>query len=245
MISAPLLKIEGLAKSFYMHAKQRQIPSAKDIYFNVYSGRLTGLIGATGVGKSTVLKAIYRTYLPCRGRMIYKTAAGQNVDLATVDEHTILSLRKREIGFVTQFLFALPRQPAIDVVASPLYKQGITKSDGREKAASILRRLHIPETLWTLSPMTFSGGERQRINLARGVIGRPRLLLLDEPTASLDRDTTNDVCQMISELKHEGTGILAIFHDQDLVQRMADSVYCLDRKKETKTYHEEKAIDQL
>lgn len=233
MTTAPLLKIEGLAKSFYMHDQQKRIPSASNIFFNVHSGRLTALVGATGAGKSTVLKAIYRTYLPCRGRMIYRTAAGQSVDLATADEHAILRLREREIGFATQFLFALPRQPAIDVVASPLYKQGISKSDGQERAAAILRRLSIPENLWTLSPTTFSGGERQRINLARGVIGRPRLLLLDEPTASLDPHTTNDVCQMITDLKHEGTGILAIFHDPDLVKRMADSVYRVGGQKET------------
>lgn len=228
-----MLKIERLEKSFYMHDQQKRIPSACNTSFHVLSGRLTALVGATGAGKSTVLKAIYRTYLPCRGRIIFRTASGQSVDLATADEHTILKLREREIGFVTQFLFALPRQPAIDVVASPLYKQGISKSEGQEKAAAILRRLSIPENLWSSSPTTFSGGERQRINLARGVIGRPRLLLLDEPTASLDPRTTNDVCQMITDLKYEGTGILAIFHDPGLVKRMADDVYCVDGQKKT------------
>ena len=115
------------------------------------------------------------------------------------------------------------------MVASPLYKLGLSKADGRKKAGSLLKRLHIPEHLWSLSPTTFSGGERQRINLARGIIGRPRLLLLDEPTASLDHGTTEDVLKMIDAIKQEGTGILAILHDPDLVQRMADAVFELDR----------------
>ncbi len=243
MTSAPLLKVEGLAKNFYMHAQQKEIPSADNIFLNVYSGRLTALVGPTGAGKSTVLKAIFRTYLPCRGRMVYRSASGRYVDLASADEHTILALRKSEIGFVTQFLFALPRQPAIDVVAAPLYKKGVSKMEGRRKAADILRRLHIPEALWTLSPTTFSGGERQRINLARGVIGRPRLLLLDEPTASLDPKTTADVCQMITDLKKEGTGILAVFHHPDLVQRMADTVYHVGHPQEMESHHEKTTLN--
>lgn len=238
MTVPPLLQVEGLSKTFFMHAQQKKIPSASDISFKVHSGRLTALVGPTGAGKSTVLKAIFRTYLPSRGTMIYRSASGPFVDLASADEHTILGLRESEIGFVTQFLLALPRQPAVDVVASPLYKQGVAKTEGRKKAAEILRRLHIPEQLWTLSPTTFSGGERQRINLARGVIGRPRLLLLDEPTASLDPRTTTDVCEMITDLKNQGTGILAIFHDPALVERMADTVYHVDHPQEMGKHHE-------
>lgn len=229
MTISPLLKIEKLSKSFYMHEQKKEVPSARDIFFNVYSGRLTAIVGPTGSGKSSILKTIYRTYLPGSGRILYQTAAGKTVDLATADDHTILALRNRELKFVTQFLFALPRQPALDVVASPLYKLGLSKADGRKKAGALLKRLRIPEHLWSLSPTTFSGGERQRINLARGIISRPRLLLLDEPTASLDPETIEDVLQLIDALKQEGTGILAIFHDPDLVQRMADTVFELDR----------------
>ena len=229
MTILPLLKIEKLSKSFYMHEQQKEVPSARDVSFNVYSGRLTAIVGPTGSGKSSILKTIYRTYLPGRGRILYQTAAGKTVDLATADDHTILALRNRELKFVTQFLFALPRQPALDVVASPLYKLGLSKADGRKKAGALLKCLRIPEHLWSLSPTTFSGGERQRINLARGIISRPRLLLLDEPTASLDHETIEDVLQLIDALKQEGTGILAIFHDPDLVQRMANAVFELDR----------------
>lgn len=234
MTISPLLKIEKLSKSFYMHEQQKEVPSARDVSFNVYSGRLTAIVGPTGSGKSSILKTIYRTYLPGSGRILYQTAAGKIVDLATADDHTILALRNRELKFVTQFLFALPRQPAIDVVASPLYKLGLSKADGRKKAGALLKRLRIPEHLWSLSPTTFSGGERQRINLARGIISRPRLLLLDEPTASLDHETIEDVLQLIDALKQEGTGILAIFHDPDLVQRMANAVFELDRPESMK-----------
>ena len=229
MTISPLLKIEKLSKSFYMHEQQKEVPSARDVSFNVYSGRLTAIVGPTGSGKSSILKTIYRTYLPGRGRILYQTAAGKTVDLAAADDHTILARFKLVAGFVTQFLFALPRQPAIDVVASPLYKLGMSRAEGRKKAGALLKRLHIPDHLWSLSPTTFSGGERQRINLARGIIGRPRLLLLDEPTASLDPETIEDVLQLIDALKQEGAGIVAIFHDPDLVQRMADDVFELDR----------------
>lgn len=234
MTILPLLKIEKLSKTFYMHEQQKEVPSARDVSFNVYSGRLTAIVGPTGSGKSSILKTIYRTYLPGSGRILYQTAAGKTVDLATADDHTILALRNRELKFVTQFLFALPRQPALDVVASPLYKLGLSKADGRKKAGALLKRLRIPEHLWSLSPTTFSGGERQRINLARGIISRPRLLLLDEPTASLDHETIEDVLQLIDALKQEGTGILAIFHDPDLVQRMANAVFELDRPESMK-----------
>ena len=229
MTISPLLKIEKLSKFFYMHEQQKEVPSARDVSFNVYGGRLTAIVGPTGSGKSSILKTVYRTYLPGKGRILYRTAAGKTVDLAAADDHTILALRNQELGFVTQFLFALPRQPAIDVVASPLYKLGMSKAEGRKKAGALLKRLHIPDHLWSLSPTTFSGGERQRINLARGIIGRPRLLLLDEPTASLDPETIEDVLQLIDALKQEGAGIVAVFHDPDLVQRMADAVFELDR----------------
>jgi alpha-D-ribose 1-methylphosphonate 5-triphosphate synthase subunit PhnL len=118
----------------------------------------------------------------------------------------------------------LPRQPTLDVVASPLQAQGCSREVGRREAARLLRRLAIPERLWNLPPATFSGGERQRVNLARGVIARPRLLLLDEPTASLDPVTMEEVVRIIEEIKRSGTGILAVFHDMELVERLADSI---------------------
>ncbi len=223
----PLLDVSGLSKSFAIHEQQKHIPSAAEVQLKVYPGQLTALVGPTGSGKSTVLKSIFRTYLPTRGRILYRNAAEEILDLARIDEHAILELRKGEIRFVTQFLQFLPRQQTLDVVASPLYKQGQTRDHGRSKARRLLTRLGIPERLWSLPPSTFSGGERQRVNLARGIISNPRLLLLDEPTASLDRTTTQEVTRIIQETKSMGTGILAVFHDLTLVQSLADQTVTL------------------
>lgn len=224
MTSKPLLSVENLSKTFYLHEQNKVIPSSSQVNLTVYSGKLTALIGPTGAGKSSVLKSIYRTYLPSSGRLLYETAAGGTLDLALALEHRILELRREEIGFVTQFLHTLPRQKTLDVVAMPLYQQGVSKEQGRARAAELLAELNIPERLWEVPPATFSGGEKQRVNLARGLIASPRLLLLDEPTASLDAKTTDRVVDLIQRKKAQGVGMLAIFHHADLVKRMADEV---------------------
>ncbi|MDP3331095.1 MAG: phosphonate C-P lyase system protein PhnL [Methylococcaceae bacterium] len=224
MTSKPLLSVENLSKTFYLHEQNKVIPSSSQVNLTVYSGKLTALIGPTGAGKSSVLKSIYRTYLPSSGRLLYETAAGGTLDLALALEHRILELRREEIGFVTQFLHTLPRQKTLDVVAMPLYQQGVSKQQGRARAAELLAELNIPERLWEVPPATFSGGEKQRVNLARGLIASPRLLLLDEPTASLDAKTTDRVVDLIQRKKAQGVGMLAIFHHADLVKRMADEV---------------------
>ncbi len=224
MVNKPLLSVENLSKTFFLHEQHKVIPSSSQVNLTVYSGKLTALIGPTGAGKSSVLKSIYRTYLPSSGRLLYETAAGGILDLALALEHRILELRREEIGFVTQFLHILPRQKTLDVVAMPLYRQGINKQEGRARAAELLAELNIPERLWEVPPATFSGGEKQRVNLARGLIASPRLLLLDEPTASLDAETTDRVVALIQRKKEQGVGMLAIFHHADLVKRMADEV---------------------
>ena len=224
MIRKPLLRVENLSKTFFLHEQNKVIPSSSQVNLSVYSGRLTALIGPTGAGKSSVLKSIFRTYLPSSGRLLYETTAGATLDLALASEHHILELRRQEIGFVTQFLHTLPRQKTLDVVAMPLYQQGVDRTEGRARAAELLTELNIPERLWEVPPATFSGGEKQRVNLARGLIASPRLLLLDEPTASLDASTTDRVVALIQRKKAHGTGMLAIFHHTDLVQRLADDV---------------------
>jgi len=224
MTDKPILRVEQLSKTFILHEQNKIIPSSSNVDLHVYAGKLTALIGPTGAGKSSVLKSIYRTYLPSSGRMLYQTAAGTQLDLALATEYEILELRREEIGFVTQFLHTLPRQKTLDVVAMPLYQQGIDKQEGRDRAAELLSQLNIPERLWEIAPATFSGGEKQRVNLARGLIASPRLLLLDEPTASLDANTTDRVVELIQQKKEQGTAMLAIFHHADLVNRMADDV---------------------
>ncbi|MDF1582762.1 MAG: phosphonate C-P lyase system protein PhnL [Methyloprofundus sp.] len=224
MTENPILRVEQLSKTFVLHEQNKIIPSSSNVDLHVYAGKLTALIGPTGAGKSSVLKSIYRTYLPSSGRILYQTALGTQLDLALATEYQILELRRAEIGFVTQFLHTLPRQKTLDVVAMPLYQQGVDRQEGRDRAADLLTQLNIPERLWEIAPATFSGGEKQRVNLARGLIASPRLLLLDEPTASLDAKTTDRVIELIQQKKEQGTAMLAIFHHADLVSRMADHV---------------------
>jgi alpha-D-ribose 1-methylphosphonate 5-triphosphate synthase subunit PhnL len=220
--NSPVLRVEGYSKQFSLHEQNVVIPSSHDVNLQVDAGSLTALIGPTGSGKSSVLKGIYRTYLPTAGRLRYTTAAGEEVDLAQADEHRILELRRNEIGFVTQFLHFLPRQPTDLVVAQPLIQRGMALTEARTVAREMLAALNLPERLWSISPATFSGGEKQRVNLARGLVAKPRLLLLDEPTASLDPATSERVVRLIQQPKHEGVAILAIFHQLELVERMAD-----------------------
>lgn len=219
-----ILTIENYAKTFHLHERDKFIPSASHVSLSVYPGKLTALIGPTGAGKSSVLKGVYRTYLPSAGRILFRTATGEIVDLAQADEHRILELRKNEIGFVTQFLHCLPRKSALDVVAEPLLARGVPTEEARGRAADLLAQLAVPAHLWNVPPATFSGGEKQRVNLARGLIAQPRLLLLDEPTASLDPATTERVVAHLESLKGSGIAMLAIFHHPDLVRRLADSV---------------------
>lgn len=222
-----VLKAEALGKQFHLHEQGAVIPSCRDVHLEAHSGELTALTGPTGAGKSSVLKCIYRTYLPSRGRMLYRDGAGRVTDLARASEYRILALRQREIGFVTQFLHCLPRKSARDVVAEPLLALGEDPELAGRRAAELLSRLNVPERLWRLPPATFSGGEKQRVNLARGLIAQPRLLLLDEPTASLDPTTTDRVVELLANLKREGMAMIAIFHDPELVRRLADRVVAL------------------
>jgi len=220
----PVLQVEGYGKLFQIHEQNKLIPSSHNVSFTVRAGEMTALIGPTGAGKSSVLKGIYRSYLPSTGRILYRTALGHELDLVLASEHQILELRRHEISFVTQFLHCLPRQATLDVVAQPLFSIGTAREEARQRAAELLSAMKLPERLWSVSPATFSGGERQRVNLARGFITKPRLLLLDEPTASLDPATAECVIGIIERLKTEGTAMLAIFHHPETTRRLADQV---------------------
>lgn len=218
----PLLDIDGLSKHFQLYEQQKLIPSCSAVKVTVYPGQLTALTGPTGSGKSSVLKCIFRTYLPTSGRILYSDQEGKVTDLAQASEYRILQLRRRDIGFVTQFLHCLPRKSALDITIEPLLARGVSQAEAQSRGRELLAQLQVPERLWGVPPATFSGGEKQRINLARGLIARPRLLLLDEPTSSLDPGTTESVAGLIETIKQEGVGILAIFHHPELVRRLAD-----------------------
>jgi alpha-D-ribose 1-methylphosphonate 5-triphosphate synthase subunit PhnL len=228
--SCTVLTVSGLCKAFTLHHQGKRIPSAHDASFTVEAGRLTALVGPSGAGKSSVLKCVFRTYLPQAGSIVLH--GEPDLDLAVCDEHAVLRARRQDIAYVTQFLHCLPRQPTVDVVAAPLAALGVPREQARAAARERLRELDLPERLWDVPPATFSGGERQRVNLARGLVHRPRLLMLDEPTASLDRRSADLVVGAIRSAKAAGVAILAIFHDPDLVAALADTVVELKRPTE-------------
>lgn len=217
-----ILKADKLDKHFYLHEQAREIPSTFQVDLELRPGQLLAITGPSGAGKSSLLKCIWRTYLPTGGNLWLREADCTVTDLATASEQHMLALRRTELGNVTQFLHCLPRKSALDVVAQPLVDAGVPVSQARERAAELLRRLNVPSHLWAVAPATFSGGEQQRINLARGLIRPVRLLLLDEPTASLDPVSRECAISLLRELKAAGTAMLAIFHDPALVTALAD-----------------------
>lgn len=221
-----LLQISDLEKTFHLHIlNDKEIDAIQGISLEVQEGEALGLVGPSGSGKSTLMKCIYRTYLPTNGSIVYQTADGEAVDLAEASEDVVLALRRSEITYCSQFLEVIPRIPALDVVASALLERGKDIDEGREKARETFRRLNLPTELWDAYPSTFSGGEQQRINVARAIVAHPRLLLIDEPTASLDAGTKDAVIDMIDELKLSGTSVVCITHDAYTLERVSDKVY--------------------
>ena len=223
-----MLRVEGLRKHFRVHTLGGKIIEAfRDVSFEVDPGCILGIAGPSGAGKSSLLKCIYRTYLASGGHIDYQSRLLGTVDMVRLCEHDVLRLRQREIGYVTQFLNVLPRIPAVDVVAEPLVGNGTTWEQARTKARRLLNRLQISPSLWDAYPVTFSGGEKQRINLARAVIARPRLLMLDEPTASLDPEAMVIALEVLAELKTQGTTMIVIWHDPERLASLADEIYHL------------------
>lgn len=222
-----MLSIEQLTKTFSMRILgDKQIPGCRDVSFPVEEGQFFALAGPSGIGKSTVLKCIYRTYLPDSGRIWFSSQHHGRVDLASAPERLVLDIRSREMGFVSQFLDVIPRVSALDLVIEPLLAQ-YTPRQARNRAIRILKQLAIPEELFDAFPATFSGGEQQRINIARAVARSPRLLLLDEPTASLDADSIERVLDLLDELRRAGTTMVGIFHDAAVMERTASRVLTL------------------
>lgn len=224
MLSAhPVLTVNDLCKTFTLHDREARVPAIDRLSFSVHGGQVAALSGPSGAGKSSVLKCVYRSYLPNSGH-IRLCCEGFDDDLAVCDDHSVLAARAHYMGFVTQFLHCLPRKSALDVVAQPLIIQGVERKDAREQAKELLDHLGIQRHLWDLAPATFSGGEQQRINIARGFIRRNALLLLDEPTASLDAVSAEAVLTLIERARAAGTAVVAIWHDPRIVERLADVV---------------------
>ncbi|WP_157014176.1 phosphonate C-P lyase system protein PhnL [Mesorhizobium xinjiangense] len=223
------LVVSDVAKSFTMHLQGGiALPVVKDVSFALKAGECAVLGGPSGAGKSSVLKMLYGNYAVDTGQIIVDHK-GELIDMAGASPRTILAIRRDTIGYVSQFLRTVPRVSALDVVAEPLVALGRNRDDARDKARTLLSRLNLPERLWSLPPATFSGGEQQRVNIARGFITGHPVLLLDEPTASLDAKNRAVVVDMIAQKKAAGVALLGIFHDQDVRDVVADRMIDVTR----------------
>ncbi|GHU64261.1 phosphonate C-P lyase system protein PhnL [Spirochaetia bacterium] len=223
-----MLEIRNLSKSFTMHIRGGVVlPSFSDVSFGAASASLLAITGPSGVGKSSLLKCIYRTYIPSSGEILYTPAEGEPVDLASAEDWKVLSLRRREIGYVSQFFQVMPRVPALEILSDPLISRGVNRDEALDRSRDMLSRVGLGKTLWDMYPSTFSGGEKQRLNILHAIITRPRLLLLDEPTASLDRGYKEKIIDMLLALKAEGTAMVGVFHDRDALLALSDTRYDL------------------
>ncbi|TRC83943.1 phosphonate C-P lyase system protein PhnL [Mesorhizobium sp. WSM4303] len=218
------LVVSDVAKSFTMHLRDGiKLPVVAGVSFSIRAGECAVLGGPSGAGKSSILKMLYGNYAVDEGQIIVQHEGGL-IDLATASPRTVLSVRRQTIGYVSQFLRTVPRVSALDVVAEPLVERGEEREVARRKARSLLAQLNLPEKLWALPPATFSGGEQQRVNIARGFITEHPVLLLDEPTASLDAKNRDVVVALIAAKKAAGVALLGIFHDLDVRDAVADRI---------------------
>ncbi len=225
--ASPLLEIKGLTKSFTIHTINRHITGCTDINITLMPGEFVGITGKSGSGKSTILRSIYRTNLPESGSIFYDSKAFGRLDLSKATQRQMVYLRTNEIGYVSQFLNILPRRSAYDIVMqSALEAYGCDAVEMcHQQTKFMLHHFAINEDLWDVHPRTFSGGEKLRLNIAAAMIKKPRLLLLDEPTASLDNASKIKVRDLIEQLKDGGTTMLGIFHDLEFMEGLCDKEF--------------------
>lgn len=223
--SRPALRVRGLTKSFIVHAQgDLALPVLRDVALSVSPGECLALVGPSGAGKSTLLRSLYGNYRADSGSIRVRQDEAWT-ELVGAEPRTVLDVRHRTMGFVSQFLRVIPRVSAVDIVAEPLRRRGADPAEARRKAEFLLGMLGIPSRLWALPPATFSGGEQQRINIARSLIVDYPVLLLDEPTASLDVANRDGVVELICQRRDAGAAIVGIFHDTDVRDAVATRVH--------------------
>ena len=219
-----MLRARGIAKTFTLHTQGGQaIPALRGIDLDVRRGECVALVGPSGAGKSTLLRCLYGNYLASEGAIALRddTSDERHLCLTGASPHEVMRMRRDVIGYVSQFLRVIPRVSTLDLVAEPLIARGVAADEAQRRASEWLARLNVPTRLWQLAPATFSGGEQQRVNIARGLIAGHPVLLLDEPTASLDATNRQVVAEVIDEARERGAAIVGILHDEITRDRVA------------------------
>lgn len=227
-----LLDVHRLSKTYQIHHLERRVPAFQNLSFTLDSGEFKLIVGPNGAGKSTLLRCLYRAALPTEGVALYASKHGL-LDLTRAHDVDIAFLRREEIGYVSQFLRPRPRQSALDVVLEGLPPG--QRAGARDEAASLLSELGLKPELLPAYPSTFSGGEQQKVNLARALIRPPRLLLLDEPTASLDAGARTALSRRLSQLKRDGVALLGVFHHPADMAGLVDAEVMLSTGDEQET----------
>ena len=221
----PLIIVEDLAKTFVLHnAEDAVIPVFDRLRLEVSPGECVVLAGESGVGKSTLMRSIFGNYLPTAGT-VKVLHDGAYVDITSASPHEVLEIRRRTLGYVSQFLRVIPRIPTLQLVMEPLLENGVPVDEARERASGLLSALRLPQAHWDLPPATFSGGEQQRVNIARSFIRDYPVLLLDEPTASLDAENRAIVVDLVKKALGQGAAMIGIFHDEDVRDAVATRLF--------------------
>lgn len=223
----PILSVRDLSKAFTLHAIDRTVDSLRSVSFDLMPGEHLALAGASGAGKSSLLRCIYRNYLPDSGTVVLYDGT-REVELTALDDREMARLRGRDFGYVSQFLNAPPRQGPLKLVASAARRRGLNDTDARDAAADSLLKLGIEERLWDVDCSVLSGGERQRVNLAAGTVSPPKLLLLDEPVSALDPANRVLALEVIEALRHQNVSVLAVYHDMNIIRRVANRVLYME-----------------
>jgi len=224
-----MIQLVNLSKRFVLHAQGAVELGVLDrLSLEVARGECVALDGPSGVGKSTLLRTVYANYKADAGEIRVRHD-GALIDLAAASPRQVLEVRRRTMGYISQFLHVIPRVPTLKIVAEPLRALGVAPAEAEDRAAAMLRRLGLPEALWRLAPATFSGGEQQRVNIARGFIAGHAILLLDEPTSALDAENRARVVALIRAARDGGTAMLGIFHDQAVRDAVASRVFAMTR----------------